>query len=76
MTRELVADQSLPYTWTGTDASLGLVVLMTHPDVVPVDEGTEKDWKAYARTERPAGEVPAGRNGNLSQVRGFKDERP
>ena len=45
MTRELVADRGLLYTWSGTDPSLEPVVLMAHQDVVPVDEGTEKDWK-------------------------------
>jgi carboxypeptidase PM20D1 len=45
MTREVVADRGLLYTWPGTDPSLEPVVLMAHQDVVPVDEGTEKDWK-------------------------------
>jgi carboxypeptidase PM20D1 len=45
MTRELLAERALLYTWAGTDASLEPVVLMAHQDVVPVDEGTEKDWK-------------------------------
>jgi carboxypeptidase PM20D1 len=45
MSRELVADQGLVYTWKGVDSSLSPIVLMAHQDVVPVTPGTEKDWK-------------------------------
>ena len=43
--RELVADHSLLYTWSGTDDSLKPVVLMAHQDVVPVEPGTEGEWE-------------------------------
>ncbi|WP_421933263.1 M20 family peptidase [Phenylobacterium sp.] len=45
MTREVVADRTLIYTWTGTDPSLAPIILMAHQDVVPVTSGTEADWK-------------------------------
>ena len=45
MTREIVADHTLVYTWKGTDPSLPPAVLMAHQDVVPVTPGTEGDWK-------------------------------
>jgi carboxypeptidase PM20D1 len=44
MTREVVADHALVYTWKGTDPSLAPVVLMAHQDVVPVTPGTEGAW--------------------------------
>jgi carboxypeptidase PM20D1 len=37
---------SLLYTWTGTDPSVKPVVLMSHQDVVPVDQPTLSDWEA------------------------------
>ena len=45
MTREIVGDHTLIYTWKGSDPSLAPVVLMAHQDVVPVTPGTEDDWK-------------------------------
>ena len=45
MTREIVADHALVYTWKGTDPSLAPIVLMAHQDVVPVTPGSEGDWK-------------------------------
>ncbi len=45
MTREIVASNTLVYTWKGSDPSLAPVVLMAHQDVVPVTAGTERDWK-------------------------------
>jgi carboxypeptidase PM20D1 len=44
MTREVVANHALVYTWKGTDPSLAPVVLMAHQDVVPVTPGTEGAW--------------------------------
>ncbi len=45
MTRTIVSDRTLVYEWTGSDPKLAPIVLMAHQDVVPVSEGTEKDWK-------------------------------
>ena len=45
LTREVVADYSLLYTWTGSDPTLDPVLLMGHLDVVPVEPGTESRWK-------------------------------
>jgi carboxypeptidase PM20D1 len=45
MTREILPNKALVYTWTGSDASLKPIVLMAHQDVVPITPGTEGDWK-------------------------------
>ena len=45
MTREVVADHGLIYTWRGSDPSLDPIILMAHQDVVPVTPGTEAEWK-------------------------------
>ena len=45
MTREIVAHNTLVYTWKGSDPALAPIVLMAHQDVVPVSPGTEGDWK-------------------------------
>ncbi len=44
LTREVVDQYSLLYTWQGQDASLKPVLLMGHLDVVPIEDGTQKDW--------------------------------
>ena len=44
LTREVVDDYSLLFTWPGMNASLPPVVLMGHFDVVPVDEGSDDRW--------------------------------
>ncbi|MFM9863211.1 MAG: M20 family peptidase [Micropepsaceae bacterium] len=44
LTREIVSDYSLLYTWAGTDAALKPILLMSHMDVVPVVPGTEANW--------------------------------
>jgi carboxypeptidase PM20D1 len=44
LTREVVGNYSLLYTWPGTDPSLEPVLLMGHLDVVPVEPGTEQLW--------------------------------
>ena len=54
LTREVVGDLSLLYTWEGSDPELDPVVLMGHLDVVPVIPGTEADW-----THDPFGGVVA-----------------
>ena len=45
MRREVVDSGTLLYTWRGSDTTLAPVLLMGHMDVVPVEPGTEKDWK-------------------------------
>lgn len=43
--KETVAGQTLVYTWKGSDPALEPIIVMAHQDVVPVTDGTEKDWK-------------------------------
>jgi len=38
--------KSLLYKWEGKDQTLKPVILMSHQDVVPVDENTRDQWKA------------------------------
>ncbi|HRD27847.1 MAG TPA: M20 family peptidase [Caulobacter sp.] len=45
MTREILPNKALVYTWQGSDPSLAPIILMGHQDVVPVTAGTEADWK-------------------------------
>jgi carboxypeptidase PM20D1 len=45
MKREIVGGHTLVYQWEGSDPTLKPIILMAHQDVVPVTEGTEKDWK-------------------------------
>ncbi len=45
LTREVVNQHSLLYTWPGSDPTAKPVLLMAHQDVVPVAPGTEKDWR-------------------------------
>ncbi|MEQ8416882.1 MAG: M20 family peptidase [Imperialibacter sp.] len=44
--KNVIAGYSLLYKWQGTDASTKPVILMSHMDVVPVDEGTLTNWEA------------------------------
>lgn len=44
LTREVVEDYSLLYTWKGQKQDLEPVLLMAHLEVVPVEPGTEDDW--------------------------------
>src|SRR5205085_1178396 len=43
--REVIDSGALLYVWRGTDTTLAPVLLMAHQDVVPIEPGTEKDWK-------------------------------
>ena len=43
---EKISDYSLLYTWKGSDPSKKPIILMSHQDVVPVDEPTLNDWEA------------------------------
>lgn len=44
LTREIVNDHSLLYTWKGSDPELVPILLTGHHDVVPVIPGTEEKW--------------------------------
>jgi carboxypeptidase PM20D1 len=44
MTREVVGDYNLLYTWSGQDQDLKPILLMAHIDVVPADSGPEGGW--------------------------------
>ena len=43
---EKISTYSLLYTWKGSDSSKKPLILMSHQDVVPVDEPTLEDWEA------------------------------
>ena len=43
---EKINDYSLLYTWKGSDASKKPIILMSHQDVVPVDQPTLTKWEA------------------------------
>ncbi|HEY3815191.1 MAG TPA: M20 family peptidase [Caulobacteraceae bacterium] len=45
MTREIMLQNTLLYTWKGSDPSLAPIILMAHQDVVPVDDKTIGEWK-------------------------------
>lgn len=45
LTRELIADHTLLYTWPGSDPALDPALVLAHQDVVPVDPGTEEKWE-------------------------------
>jgi carboxypeptidase PM20D1 len=44
LTKEIINDFSLLYTWEGQNKKLKPMLLMAHMDVVPLEPGTEKDW--------------------------------
>ncbi len=44
LTREVVGEYSLLYTWPGQDPRRKPIVLMAHLDVVPVEAGSGGDW--------------------------------
>jgi carboxypeptidase PM20D1 len=44
LTREVVADYSLLYTWRGRNPNAAPILLLSHQDVVPVEPGTERTW--------------------------------
>ena len=37
-------DLSLLYTWPGSNPDLKPIILMSHQDVVPIDQPTKNDW--------------------------------
>ena len=44
LTKELVNQHSLLYTWKGKNEQLKPILLMAHMDVVPVDDDTRESW--------------------------------
>ena len=44
LTKEVIGDYSLLYTWPGKNKRLKPLLLMAHMDVVPVDPSTESSW--------------------------------
>jgi len=44
LTREVISQYALLYTWRGSDAHRKPVVLLSHLDVVPIEPGTEGQW--------------------------------
>ena len=46
LTLEKINTYSLLFKWEGSDASKKPIILMSHQDVVPVDEPTLGDWEA------------------------------
>lgn len=44
LTREVVNELSLLFTWRGSDPGLRPMLLMAHSDAVPVEPGTEGEW--------------------------------
>lgn len=43
--RETVSKASLLFEWTGTNPDLEPIALLSHQDVVPIEEGTYDDWE-------------------------------
>jgi len=44
LSREVIGEYSLLYTWKGSDASLPPALIMAHMDVVPIESSTESQW--------------------------------
>lgn len=44
LTKEVIDEFGLLYTWKGTNKNYKPILLMAHQDVVPIEEGTEEDW--------------------------------
>jgi carboxypeptidase PM20D1 len=44
LVREIIGGHSLLYTWSGTQSELAPVLLLSHMDVVPVEEATLAEW--------------------------------
>lgn len=43
--RDIVNEHSLLFTWEGKNPTLSPALFLAHYDVVPVEQGTENDWK-------------------------------
>lgn len=48
LTKTKIAQASLVFKWEGEDPTLDGIALLAHQDVVPIAEGTEKDWEHNA----------------------------
>lgn len=60
LTKELVGNYNLLYTWKGRDEKLKPILLMGHQDVVPVEPETLANWE-----EPPfEGRIPADTSGD------------
>ena len=44
LTREVLEEYSLLFTWKGKVEALKPIILLAHMDIVPVENGTEDDW--------------------------------
>ena len=44
LSKEVIGKASLLYKWEGKNPDLDPIAMLSHQDVVPVQEGTEKDW--------------------------------
>lgn len=60
-TKEVIDKASLLYLWKGKNPNLEPMAMLAHQDVVPVSEGTEKDWKYDAFSGHNDGEFIWGR---------------
>ncbi len=60
-TKEIIDKASLLYLWKGKNPELEPMAMLAHQDVVPVSEGTEKDWKYDAFSGHNDGEFIWGR---------------
>ncbi|MBR3835579.1 MAG: M20/M25/M40 family metallo-hydrolase [Clostridia bacterium] len=60
-TKEIIDKASLLYLWKGKNPDLEPMAMLAHQDVVPVSEGTEKDWKHEAFSGYNDGEFIWGR---------------
>jgi carboxypeptidase PM20D1 len=43
-TREIINNESLLFTWAGSDATLAPILILAHLDVVPVESWSKEDW--------------------------------
>ena len=42
--KEVVGEATLLYSWAGSDPAAKPIAILAHQDVVPIADGTEKDW--------------------------------
>ena len=42
--KEIIEEANIIYRWKGSRSDLDPIALLSHQDVVPIDEGTESDW--------------------------------